>query len=267
MKQSNNHHEGFSPSKEGKMMSLIVRLATAVAVMTLLICASQPTPAADYPDKRKYITQIVPAAVGSSSDIGARYMQPLLEKELGVSMPILNKPGGAGAIGVLAFLSAPPDGYTIYWANSGAFSATYLDLKRQPTHSRKDFVLVANIAFEPACILVRPDSPYKNLKDLIDAAKANPGKIKGATSNIMSTSHISAVQLEQVTGVKFTYVIFDSTGAQRAALLGGHVDVEFNTTSEVARAVNAGQLRALAVFDDQPSRFLPGVPTALFPGL
>ncbi len=268
MNKSNNqlHSEGYSNSKVGKMMGCIIRLAMTVAVMTLLIFASQPTTAADYPAKGKVITQIVPFGVGGSIDLTARYMQPLLEKELGVPMPIINKVGGAGAVGFLEFLNTKPDGYTICWVTSPSWTATYMDLQRKPTYGRKDFVLVANVALDPTTVLVRPDSPYKTLKDLVNAAKANPGKIKTTTSNLMSTSHVAGTQLELAAGVKFAYILYDQQGEQRAALLGGHADAEFNTASESAPAVKSGQLRSLAVFDNQPSRFLAGVPTAISQG-
>jgi tripartite-type tricarboxylate transporter receptor subunit TctC len=268
MKGSNSQlqHEGFSNAEEGRMRHLIVRLATAVALMTLLIFASQPTNAADYPAKGKVITQIVHSGIGGSLDLTARFMQPLLEKELGVSMPVVNRVGGAGAVGMLEVIKSKPDGYTIGWIVSSSSIGAYMDLERKPSFSRKDFKLVSCVVLEPAALVVRPDSPYKTLKDLVTAAKANPGKITASASNIMSSGRLAGLALELATGIQLSYVLYDEGGKQRAALLGGHVDLEFNTASEVSPTVTSGQVRSLAVFDNQRSSFLPNNPTAVEQG-
>jgi len=235
--------------------------------MTLFALASQPLWAANFPLKGKVITQIVPFGSGSGADTTARIMQPWMEKELGVPMPIINKPGAGGQIGFTEFVrTAKPDGYTIGISMLPAIPSAYLDPKRKAVFGRKDFRLVANIAVDPSVILVMPNSPYKTLKDLIAAAKANPGKIKATSAGPMTTSHLTAVKLELATGAKFAYMFYDQQGEQRGALLGGHADVEFNAMSDAAAALS-GQVRCLAVFDDKPSRFMPNVPTTVSLGI
>lgn len=245
------------------MIRSLVRLVSAVAVAVPLTCASQ-----DFPAKGKVITQIVPFGAGGGADITARTVQPWLEKELGVSMPIINKPGGGGQVGFTDFVkTAKPDGYTIVWALLPGTPASYLDPKRQARFSRKDFKLVANVALDPVSIVVKADSRHKTLQDLIAAAKASPGKIKATSAGVMVTSHTAAIQVELATGVRFAHLFYEQQGEQRAALLGGHADVEFNPVSETAADITSGQLRGLALCDAQPSKYVPKVPTAISQGV
>jgi tripartite-type tricarboxylate transporter receptor subunit TctC len=245
------------------MMRTFVRFMSAAALVAPLVCAAQ-----DFPAKGKVITQIVPFGAGGGADITARAVQPWLEKELGVSMPIINKPGGGGQVGFTEFLkTAKPDGYTIVWALLPGTPASYLDPKRQAKFTRQDFKLVANVALDPVSIVVKPDSKFKNLQDLVAAAKAGPGKIRATSAGVMVTSHVGAIQIELATGAKFAHLFYEQQGEQRAALLGGHADVEFNPVSETAAEITSGQLRALALCDGQPSRYVPQVPTAISQGV
>lgn len=245
------------------MMRTFVRVLGALAFFAPLVCAAQ-----EFPAKGKVITQIVPFGAGGGADITARAVQPWLEKELGVSMPVINKPGGGGQVGFTEFLkTAKPDGYTIVWALLPGTPASYLDPKRQAKFARKDFKLVANVALDPVSITVKPDSPHKTLQDLVAAAKANPGKVRATSAGVMVTSHVGAIQIELATGVRFGHLFYEQQGEQRAALLGGHADVEFNPVSETAADIVSGQLRALALCDDKPSRYVPQVPTAISQGV
>ncbi len=228
--------------------------------------AAAPTAApakVEWPQKGKVITQNVPYGSGGGADITARTLQPLLEKELGVQMPIVNKAGGSGQVGMTEFVTtAKPDGYTVVWSLLPGTPASYLDPERKAVFTLKNLALVANFAFDPVVLSVKKGSQYKTLKDLIDYAKANPGKLRASSSGLMNTSHVAGVQLEKAAGIKFAHMFFEQQGEQRAALLGGHLEVELNTMSETAPGVKSGELEALVVFDDQESKFLPGVKTA-----
>ena len=267
------------------MNRLVVSIAVTAAAGILLIGCSQapaaaPTqapakaapaaaapaaPAAQesWPKKGQIITQNVPYGSGGGADITARTIQPMLEKELGVSMPIVNKSGGSGQVGMTDFVTnAKPDGSTIVWTLLPGVPASYLDPERKAVYSFKDIALVSNFAFDPVTISVKKGSQFKTLKDLVDYAKANPAKIRASSSGLMNTSHVGGVQLEQAAGIKFAHMFFEQQGEQRAALLGDHLEVELNTTSEVAPGLKSGELEILAVFDAKENPFLPGVPTA-----
>jgi tripartite-type tricarboxylate transporter receptor subunit TctC len=227
--------------------------------------ASQPAaaPAAAYPEKGKVITQIVPYGSGGGADITARTIQPMLEKELGVSMPIINKPGGSGQVGMTDFLTNyKADGYSLVWTLIPGVPASYLDAERKATYTFKDIQLVSNFALDPVALSVKKGSQFKTLKDVVDYAKANPGKIRASSSGLMNTSHVAGVLFEPKAGIKLAHMFFEQQGEQRAALLGGHLEVELNTTSETAPGWKNGELEVLAVFDPEPNTFLPNVPTA-----
>ena len=243
------------------------KILAVVTIAAWMVFASQPLMAAEFPAKGKVITQIVPFGSGGGMDITARAVQPWLEKELGVPMPIINKPGGGGQIGFTEFVkTAKPDGQTLVFVLLPAVPSNYLDPKRKAVFSRKDFKLVANIAIDPVQIMVMPGSPYKTLKDLVAAAKANPGKIKVTSAGLMTPAHVAARRLELETGIKFAHMFYEQQGEQRGALLGGHADAEFNPVSETAGAVISGQLRSLGICDDKPSKFLPNTPTVVSQG-
>jgi tripartite-type tricarboxylate transporter receptor subunit TctC len=244
------------------MKNLVVRFVTVVVVTTLFVFASQSTgAAASFPEKGKVINWIVPFGAGSGADTTARLMKPGLEKALGVPVVIINKPGGGGIIGIAELVRSKPDGYTMGVSLFPTLCSAYLDPSRQAPFGRKDFKLVANIALDPCITLVPPDSRFKTINDLINEAKPSPLKVKVTTAGIMSTNHIAAVQLGLLTGAKFSVLFYDQQGEQRAALLGGHADAEFNAVSDGTRDVAAGQMRALGVWDTKRSKFMPNVPT------
>ncbi len=229
--------------------------------------AAQPTaaPAAkkvDYPQKGKAITLIIPWGAGGGSDVGARLLTSLMEKDLGTSIEVVNKTGGGSQVGITELAKAKPDGYTFGMTNLPATNAIYLDSDRQAAFARKDLQPLAMHVVDPIAVAVAKDSKYKTFKDLMDAAKANPGKVTISTSGIMSATHIGFLALQKNTGTQFGFVPFDNGGQQRAALLGGHVDAEGNTVGELVPGVKSGDLRVLAVFDKSKSKFLPDVPTA-----
>ncbi len=229
--------------------------------------AAQPTAAApakkvDFPQKGKSITLIMPWGAGGGSDVGARLLTPLMEKDLGTSIEVVNKTGGGSQVGITEMVKARPDGYTFGMTNLPATPAIYLDADRKAPFGRKDLQPIANHVFDPIAIAVAKDSKYKSMKDLMDAAKASPGKITISTSGIMSATHIAFLSLQKNTSTQFAFVPFDNNGQMRAALLGGHVDAEGGTVGDLVPGVKSGDIRILAVFDKAESKFLPGVKTA-----
>jgi tripartite-type tricarboxylate transporter receptor subunit TctC len=240
------------------LQTRLMTLAGALAAALLTTAAV----AADWPDKSKAINFIVAYPPGGGTDTTARVMVPLLEKELGVPVQIVNKGGAGGQIGFGELARARPDGYTIGYLILPTVPSIYLDPDRQATFSRKSFDLVAMQDSDPGVLVVQASSPFKSLQDFVDAAKVSPGKIRVATSGIMSDDHIAAMMTEKAAGVKFATVHFDGGGPSRTALLGGHVDGLYSNASEVHSQVNGKELRIIAVFDPKRSRFYPDVKTA-----
>jgi len=151
--------------------------------------AAEPTKASDatgasakkvnYPAEGKAVSIIVPFPAGSANDTCARVLIPVLERELRVPVQVVNKPGASTQTGMTELVTQPTDGYTLGLISLPGAMLAYLDSERKAIYGRKDFVPLAFQSWDPDAIGVAADSPYKTMKDLIDAAKAKPGEING----------------------------------------------------------------------------------------
>ena len=218
--------------------------------------------AATYPDKGRPITLLLPNPAGGSSDTTVRLLAPILEKELGTPVQVVNKVGAGLQVGTTEFVRSRPDGYTVGYVVLPTVMTTYLNPERKAIFSRKSFELLALVDTDPGVIAVKGNSPYKTLKDVINAAKANPEKIKTTTAGILSDDHIAAMETEKLTGVKFAIVHFDGGVPARNAVIGGHVEVFYGNVADVQGLITTGELRLLAVMDRQRSKYYPDVKTA-----
>ena len=238
-----------------------VLLATAVCVVVLLTAGIAS--AAEWPEKGKILTMYVASGAGGGSDMAGRMIAQILEKELGMRVVVVNKGGGGSQIGVTEYLSkAGTDGYTILAANTPVLISPYMDPSRKATyHLGKDIQLAGGYGFSPCAVAVKKGGKYKSLKDLVEAAKANPGKIKGTASGPLVQNDLAMVLLNKVAGIDIARMYFDQQGEQRAALLGGHVDAEFNNDFELIAGQKSGEIETLAVWDKEPAAVLPGVKT------
>lgn len=230
--------------------------------------AAQPTAAApaaaaksNWPEKGKSITCIVASDAGGSSDVGARLLAPLIEKELGVPVQVVNKPGAGWQVGLTELAKAKPDGYTFGMAVLPQVNTIYLDPERKAAFDRKSFMPVGLQVQDPGVIAVSSDSKYKTLQDVIDAAKANPGKITASTTGIMGDDHLNLLRTQQALGIKFAAVHFTGGAPSIAALLGGHVDVNFNNVGDYMTQYKAGSVRILAITGPSETKYYPGVKT------
>ncbi len=214
-----------------------------------------------FPQKGRPITMIVPSTAGGGTDTAARLIAPLMEKDLGVPVEIVNKPGASMQIGLSYVAAAKPDGHTLIWSVLPTAASVYLDTERKSPFQRNSLAPIGMYYGAPFGIVVLASSPYKTLKDLVEAAKATPGKLKGGTSGFMATGHFALLALEQGTGTKFATVNFQGGGPQLTALLGGHTDMSVNSIGEVVTHHKAGTVRVLAVMGDKRAELLPDVPT------
>lgn len=239
-----------------RIMKKIFVLAACAALSTafLGVSASQ---AADYP--KKNITLIVPYSAGGSSDIGARRLARHLEKELGVSIVVDNAAGASGWVGWNKLMKAKPDGYTI-----ALFTLAYVDGYLNPEMKRKqnlsNVTPIARHVLDTTAWAVKPDSPFKDAKELLDYVKQNPGKIKVATSGVLTQHHILLIELEKM-GYTMEPVHTNGVADVMTMVLGGHVDVASLGAGDIRKQAKEGELRALAVMDSKRSRFLPDTPT------
>jgi len=218
----------------------------------LFFCSSE---AGEYPEKP--ITIICPFSPGGGSDLNARILQPHIEKVLGQQVLITYKTGAGGILGINQFVTMKPDGYTLAVYNlphhvlRTRFGAT--------TFGLWDIVPLIAAVFKPEAILVRKDSSFKSLNDLVDYAKKNPGKITAGNTGVLSVNHLTTALLQKNAGIELTRVIFDGGAKSMAALLGGHTDVMVANTGIWVR--NKENTRMLAVAAEERVDIAPDVPT------
>ena len=236
-----------------------------MARMLALVCAlafALQAPAQPYPSKPVKI--VVGFPPGGSGDFLTRLLADEMSKDLGVAVVAENKAGAGGNLAAEAVAKAPPDGYTVL---NAPHHSVNLALYKKSTYDHKDFVPVTKVATGPTVICVNATVQAKNLKELIDYAKANPGKLFVASAGYGSAPHLAYALFETVAGVKFTAVQFKGGGPAAQSLLAGDTNVMFATAPTVMGFVRAGRVRALAVSKPQASPAIPGIPGAEEAGL
>lgn len=211
---------------------------------------------ADYPEKP--IQFIVTWPAGGSSDQLGRALSNAAEKILGKPIIVENKPGGGTMVGTAFLAQQKPDGYAI-----GLLSTSFIRnslMVKVPFDPIKDFTAIMRVGDNINGIVVKSDSPFKTLKDLVDYGKSDPEKINYATSGVGAASHVGIEALTQQVGVKWQHIPFKGSADALSAILGGHVTF-MATTSVWVPHVQAGKLRLLAVYGDRRAKNFPNIPT------
>jgi tripartite-type tricarboxylate transporter receptor subunit TctC len=250
-------------------MNLMRKLAGAAAWMAATAVAFGTTAsavAADFPDG-KPIRIIVATGAGSGSDLTARQIAAGLSKTWSSPVIVENKAGASGVIGTDYVAKAAPDGYTLL----GTYAQHYTNqlIQKTPYDAVNDFEPIARIANSALVISVATDSPYKSLKDVIEAAKKKPGVITYGSSGNGTTSHMAAALLTSMAGISLNHVPYKAPGQVALDAAAGQIDLSFNGMSSVLPLIKGGRLRPLAVTTAQRSQSLPEVPTVAelgFPG-
>jgi tripartite-type tricarboxylate transporter receptor subunit TctC len=237
-------------------------LAASLAWVVLLPFSGSVSPAHSQADAypSKVVTMLVPSAPGGTTDISARMTAEALSKSLGQQVIVENKAGANGSIATTATARAKPDGHTILMQYSGYHVITP-HLLKQSWDPIKDFAPVANVLSAPQVIVARSSLPVKTLSDLVNYARANPGKVSYASSGNGSLQHVTGVMLEQLAGIKLLHVPYKGTGQALTDLLGGNVDLTFTTAPPLVGHLRSGKLIPLAVTGKSRLPNLPDVPT------
>jgi tripartite-type tricarboxylate transporter receptor subunit TctC len=236
--------------------------ALAAFAATVLI-GFMPAHAA-YPDKA--IKIVVPFSPGGGADLIARTLSSELAKDLGQPVIVENKPGGGTVIGSDLVAKSPPDGYTLL-LSSIAHSVNPALAEKLPYSTEKDFAPVAMLVRSPNVLVVRADSPYKSVKDIIDAAKAKPGKLTYASPGNGTSSHLAGALFEDLAKVRLQHIAYKGSAPALTDLLGGQTDILFGTSGSVGPFVDSGKLRALAVTSAVRSTAYPNAPTMVEAGV
>ena len=243
------------------MKKLILLCAAALA---LAFGITGPVSAEDYPQRP--IRIIVSFGPGGGADIIGRILAESMQQKLGKPVIIENKPGAGGILGNDVVAKAAPDGYTLGIMTAGQLIAA-VTKKNMPYDTLTAFAPVAQVATASLMIVTRPDFPANNVKELVAAAKADPGKIIFASPGFAATQHFAGEMFKQIAHVDLLHVPYKTSPEAINAVLGKHADVLFDTVSALIGQVKGGQLKALAVTGKDRFPAVPDVPTAVESGV
>lgn len=239
------------------LKSLLRRLGGVMALAAVSSIAVSPSFAA-YPDR--VVRIIVPFAPGGGTDLIARSIGTGMSQALGQSVIVENKPGAGTIIGTEAVAKSPADGYTLLIATFAHAVNPSLQPKL-PYATDKAFSPVILLGRSPNILVVKPDSPYKSVKELVAAAKAAPGKLNFASQGNGTSAHLAGELFKNLAKVNLTHVPYRGAGPAITDLLGGQVDMMFATAAAVTPFLQSGKLRAIGVTTAQRSPAYPNVPT------
>ena len=215
----------------------------------------------------KPIMYMVPFATGGTTDTLGRLIAQQLGPALGTTVVVENKGGAGGSVGSEAAARAQPDGYTIL---GGTISSHAINVSLYPKLGYdpiKSFTPITLIGTNPLVLVVSASSPYKTLKDVLDAARKKQGGLSSASAGTGTSQHLALEMLGWKSGVKFTHVPYKGSGPAIQDVMGGQVDMMFDTTVVAAPHIQSGKLRALAVTSKQRIDSLKDVPTVAESGI
>ncbi|MFL6714532.1 MAG: Bug family tripartite tricarboxylate transporter substrate binding protein [Sulfurifustis sp.] len=236
-----------------------IRAMVGGLVVAVLACMGAAAYADDYPSKP--IKLIVPFPAGGTTDILARVIGQELTKAWGQQVIVENRPGAGGTIGADVVAISTPDGYTLLMGTVGTHGINVSLYKKMPYDAVKDFAPITLVAAVPNLLVVHPSVPVKSVKELIDYAKANPGKLSFASSGNGTSIHLSGELFKSMTGVEMTHVPYKGSAPAITDLLGGQVNLMFDNMPSILPHVKNGKLRALAVTSAKRSPAIPDAPT------
>lgn len=233
-------------------LAKILAIASVAAGMPLAAFAQ----AADYPNKP--VTLIVPYGPGGTTDVMARALAGSLSRQLKQTVVVENKPGVAGAMGVMQMKTAAPDGYMLTMAPMGIFREPYLrDVSYDPI---RDLTYIATVLSYDFAITVKADSPFKSIQELVSYGKQHPGDIDYSSPGRYTGNQVVLASLGKNQDVEFTHIPYKGDAEAINALLGGHVKAAVVTNS-VLPHLKSGAVRVLATADVEPNQYFPGVST------
>ncbi len=231
--------------------------SSVVMLFVIFVLSFQLAEAQEFPTKP--VTLIVPLGAGGSNDLTARALASVGAEYLGQPVIVQIRAGGGGAIGSDLVAKATPDGYTLLFGGPGP--NTTLPAVEGRSKGPDDLLAVCRINYSPDIISARPDAPFKTFKEMLEWAKANPGKLIYGNTGPWGAGDLPWKIIMQQTGITSRVVPYDGGGPALTALLGGHIDAMIGLTAHSLPHIRAGKVRVLAVLDDRRDPDLPDVPT------
>jgi tripartite-type tricarboxylate transporter receptor subunit TctC len=228
------------------------------AVAAFMAAAASAASAQSFPSRPVHI--FVPYPAGGGVDVLTRTLGDVVSKQWGQSVVVENRPGAGGVIASQAVVTAAPDGYTLIMVASGHATNPLL-YPKIPYDTFKDFTPISLLASSPNILLVRADSPFKTMADLIAAAKAKPGSLSFAHAGTGTSTHLAGELLKSLAKIDLNAIPYKGGAPSINDLLGGQIPMSFNNGPESVGQLQAGTLRALAVTTADRAPFLPDVPS------
>jgi len=223
-----------------------------------MVAAAAAASAQSFPSRPVRI--FVPYPAGGGVDVLTRTLGDVVSKQWGQSVVVENRPGAGGVIASQAVVTSAPDGYTLIMVASGHATNPLLYAKI-PYDTFKDFTPISLLASSPNILLVRADSPFKTMGDLIAAAKAKPGSLSFAHAGTGTSTHLAGELLKSLARIDLNAIPYKGGAPSINDLLGGQIPISFNNGPESVGQLQAGTLRALAVTTAERAPFLPDVPS------
>ena len=239
----------------------MIKAYAEICCTVLLACAavaSHAQNAADYPAKP--VRLIVPYPPGGTTDFVAREIANKLGEAWGRQVVIDNRPGAGTLIGLNMGAKAASDGYTITFGTSAGLAVNPALGVKMPFDPRRDFAPIGLMVYVPYLLVVNPTLLVRNIKELIDLAKAQPGKLNFASPGVGTPNHLGIELLNIVAGVKFVHVPYKGGATAVTDLVAGQVQILFSGTPQVSSFVKSGRLRVIAVATTKPTRVAPEFP-------
>ena len=243
--------------KPGPSLPLLALLRATLGSVLALTCLAAS--AQGYPQHA--IRMVVPFAPGGGADLVARALAAPLAIRLGQPIIVDNRPGAGGALGADFVAKAPADGYTLLYTTPGPQFTNPFLMARLPYDPVRDLVPVSEVAVVPSVLVVNKSVPATNLKELVQYARANPGRLTFASAGIGSSSHLAGELLKYTARVDMVHVPYRGTGPALQDLLGGQVAMAIDSVVVYQSHIESGSVRAIAVSTAERVPSLPGVPT------
>jgi tripartite-type tricarboxylate transporter receptor subunit TctC len=241
------------------------RFSVIALTFLLLPCSLATKAAAEFPDRPIHL--VVPQAAGSATDTLGRIFGAAFSDALGQTVIIDDRPGGALTVGMDFTAKAPPDGYTLCVAPIGALALTSHLVNPLPYNVERDFAPIVVVTRGQMLLAVSPTSDFHSVKELIDYAKANPGKLLNASSSNGSPGHVDGELFKVMTGTNIVHVPYKGGAAAISDLIAGRVQIMFESLNSIAPFARSGQVRPLAVTGEHRSLAFPDVPTVAEAGV
>ncbi len=226
--------------------------------LLLLILCANASAQGSYPSRQ--VTLVIPTTVGTAADITARNFAPKLQQKYGKPFVIENRTGASGNIAVASVVKAPPDGHTIL-VTASTLSVTPLmtrDLGWDPTRDLQPVALLSSITY---VLLVHPSQPFNSVKDLVAAAKQNPGKLNFSSPGTGTPHHLIMEIFKQVTGTSITHIPYKGTASALTDLVGGRVETAFFPVHTANELSKGGKLRMIGSLGEKRTPWTPELPT------